>query len=81
MLPSKKKKKERPDPEREIFDLDRSDRKVEAKAPKKFRVRLVDVVLECFRGNTYVEMEAEEEEAFEDTEKDFGTINLKEDDI
>ena len=81
MLPHKKKKYQRPEPEREIFDLDRSDRKVEAKPPKKFRIRIFDVVAECLRGNTYVEMEAEEEDAFEDNEKDFGTITVKEEDI
>tara|TARA_X000000950_G_C13739360_1_gene587795 strand:+ start:97 stop:342 length:246 start_codon:yes stop_codon:yes gene_type:complete len=81
MLPAKKKKLQRPEPEREIFDLDRSDRVVEAKPPKKLRVRIVDVILECFKGNTYVEMEAEEEEAFEDNERDFGTITVKEEDI
>ena len=81
MLPAKKKKHQRPEPEREIFDIDRSNRIVEDKPPKKFRVRIFDVISECLRGNTYVEMEAEEEEAFEDTEKDFGTINLKQEEI
>lgn len=75
-------KKGRPSEEREIFDLDRSDRKRECKPPRKIRVRLFDMVAECLRGKGYVEMVIpEEEDAFVDTEQDFGKINIKEEDI
>lgn len=70
------------EPEREIFNLDRSDRKKECKPPKKIRVRFFDMIAECLRGKGYVEMEiSDEEEAFEDNEKDFGKINIKNEDI
>ena len=79
MLPVKNPK---PEAEREIFDLDRSNRKKECKPPKKIRVRFFDMVAECLKGKGYVEMEiSDEEDAFPENEKDFGTLNLKEDDI
>lgn len=82
MLPVKKKKYQKPEAEREIFDLDRSNRVKECKQPKKIRVRIFDMVAECFKGKGYVEMEiSDDEDAFADTEKDFGTINVKEEDI
>ena len=82
MLPIKKDKFRKPEPEREIFDLDRSNRVQQPKKSKKIRVRLFDMVAECLRGKGYVEMEVpDEEDAFKDTEKDFGTINIKEEDI
>lgn len=70
------------EPEREIFDLDRSDRKQECKPPRKIRVRFFDMVAECLRGKGYVEMEiSDDEDAFKDNEKDFGKINIKNEDI
>tara|TARA_B100000902_G_scaffold164852_2_gene159845 strand:+ start:10013 stop:10252 length:240 start_codon:yes stop_codon:yes gene_type:complete len=79
MLKVSKPQKE---PEREIFDLDRSDRKQECKPPRKIRVRFFDMISECLRGKGYVEMEiSDEEDAFEDNEKDFGKINIKNEDI
>ena len=78
MLPLKKKK---PEEEREIFNLDRNDRKPK-KTPKKIRVRFFDMVSECFKGKGFVEIEvSDDEDAFQDNENDFGTINIKEDDI
>jgi len=75
-------KKENPSEEREIFELDRSNRKKECKPPRKIRVRLFDMIAECLRGRGYVEMVIpEEEDAFVDTESDFGTININEEDI
>ncbi len=75
-------KKPKPDPEREIFNLDRSNRKEEAKPPRTVRVRVFDMIVECFKGKGYVEVEVDQEEdAFQDEEKDFGTINIKDEDI
>ena len=54
MLKVSKPQKE---PEREIFDLDRSDRKQECKPPRKIRVRFFDMVSECFKGKGFVEIE------------------------
>ena len=82
MLPMKKKKFRKPEPEREIFDLDRSNRTQQPKKPRRIKVRFFDMVAECLRGKGYVEMEVpDEDDAFEDNEKDFGTINIKEEDI
>tara|TARA_B100001059_G_scaffold197051_1_gene202309 strand:+ start:180 stop:380 length:201 start_codon:yes stop_codon:yes gene_type:complete len=61
------------EPEREIFPLKRP--------PKKVRVSFFDMITECFRGKGYVEVEVPDEEAFGPVEKDFETINLKEEDI
>ena len=78
MLPVKKKV---PEEEREIFDLDRKDRK-QKKTQKKIRVRIFDMVSECFKGKGFVEIEvSDDEDAFLDNESDFGTINIKEEDI
>ena len=75
-------KKAPPEEEREVFNIDRSDRKKECKPPKKVRVRLFDMILECMRGKGFVEIEiSDDEDAFEDNESDFGTINIKEEDI
>ena len=75
-------KKLKPDPEREIFKLDRKNRKEEAKPPKTVRVRVFDMIVECFKGKGYVEIEvSDDEDAFQDEEKDFGTINIKDEDI
>ena len=70
------------EPEREIFDIDRSDRKKECKPPRKIKVRFFDMVAECLRGKGYVEMEiSDEEDAFEDTKREVKTINIKDEDI
>ena len=70
------------EPEREIFDLDRSDRKQECKPPKKIRVRFFDMIAECLRGKGYVEMEiSDEEDAFEDNKKEIKTIDIRNEDI
>lgn len=70
------------EPEREIFNIDRSDRKEECKPPRKIRVRFFDMVIECLKGKGYVEMEiSDEEDAFEDTTVETKTINIKDDDI
>ena len=75
-------KKPKPEEEREIFNIDRSDRKKECKPPKKVRVRFFDMIVECMRGKGFVEVEiSDEEDAFQDNESDFGTINIKEEDI
>lgn len=75
-------KQPKPNPEREIFPLDRSNRKEEAKPPRTVRVRVFDMIVECFKGKGYVEVEiTQEEDAFQDEEKDFGTINIKDEDI
>ena len=40
------------------------------------------MILECMRGKGFVEIEiSDDEDAFEDNESDFGTINIKEEDI
>lgn len=78
MLPVKKKV---PEEEREIFDLDRKDQK-QKKTQKKIRVRIFDMVSECFKGKGFVEIEvSDDEDAFLDNESAFGTINIKEEDI
>ena len=70
------------EPEREIFNIDRSDRKEECKPSRKIRVRFFDMVIECLKGKGYVEMEiSDEEDAFEDTTVETKTINIKDDDI
>lgn len=75
-------KKPKPEEEREVFNIDRSDRKKECKPPKKIRVRFFDFISECLRGKGFVEIEiSDDEDAFEDNESDFGTINIKEEDI
>ena len=76
-------KKKQPDPEREIFKLDRSNRKEEAKPPRTVKVKVFDMLVECFKGKGYVEIEvSDEEDAFSDNiESDFGTINIKNEDI
>ena len=75
-------KKPEMEEEREIFNIDRSDRKKECKPPKKIRVRLFDMIAECLKGKGFVEVEiSDEEDAFQDNESDFGKINIKEEDI
>jgi len=50
------------------------------KKNKKLRVRFFDVIAECFKGNSYVEVEVEED-AFEEAPKEFSTLNIKKEDI
>lgn len=72
------------EPEREIFSIDRSDRKQECSPPKRktVRVRFFDMVAECLRGKGYVEMEiSDDDEAFQNMEKRIETINIKNEDI
>ena len=76
-------KKAKPEEEREIFNLDRSDRKKECKPPpRRIRVRIFDMVSECLRGKGFVEIVvSDDEDAFEDNESDFGTIKINEEDM
>lgn len=69
--------------EREIFPLKREEKDDTVKrGSRRFRVSFFNILSECLRGKGFVEIEvSEEEEAFEDNEKDFGTINIKESDI
>ena len=71
------------DEEREIFPLKREEKDdTVKKGSRRFRVSFFNIISECLRGKGFVEIEvSEEEEAFEDNEKDFGTINIKESDI
>ena len=80
MLPVKNPQNEE---EREIFPLKRDPKDDHVKkGARRFRVSFFNILSECLRGKGFVEIEvSEEEEAFEDTEKDFGTINIKESDI
>ena len=78
MLPIKKRL---PEEERQIFDIKRDNQK-QKKQNKKIRVRIFDMVAECFKGKGFVEIEvSDDEDAFQDNEKDFGTINIKEEDL
>ena len=71
----------RPEPEREIFPLQRTSERQTAPR-KKVRVSFFDMITECFRGKGYVEIEVpDDEDAFVPAGKDFETINLKEEDI
>ena len=69
--------------EREIFPLKREEKDdTVKKGSRRFRVSFFNIISECLRGKGFVEIEvSEEEEAFEENEKDFGTINIKESDI
>lgn len=69
--------------EREIFPLKREEKDdTVKKGSRRFRVSFFNILSECLRGKGFVEIEvSEEEEAFEDNEKDFGTLNIKESDI
>lgn len=66
------------EPEREV--LNPKPAPPSEKKHKKLRVRFFDVVAECFKGNSYVEVEVEED-AFEEAPKEFATINVKKEDI
>ena len=65
--------------EREIFSLPRGENKNKKKT--SFKVKIVDFLIQCFRGKQYVEV-YEEEDAFPPQQEEyFETINLKESDI
>ena len=67
--------------EREIFDIDRSDRKVECKT-KKIKVSFFDMVINCFKGRGYVEVEVDaQEDAFKDNKAAVATIKVTDEDI
>lgn len=69
--------------EREIFPLKREEKDdTVKKGSRRFRISFFNIISECLRGKGFVEIEvSDEEEAFEDNEKDFGTLNIKESDI
>jgi len=70
------------EPEREIFNIDRSDRKQECKPPRTVKVRVFDMIVECFKGKGYVEMEiSDDENAFDDNVDELKTINVNDEDI
>ena len=67
--------------EREIFNIDRSDRKVECPT-KKVKVSFFDMIISCFKGKGYVEVEVErEQDAFEKNKPAVATIKINEEDI
>lgn len=67
--------------EREIFDIDRSDRKVECKT-KKVKVSVFDMIINCFKGRGYVEVEVDtREDAFKDNKPAVATIKVNDEDI
>ena len=67
--------------EREIFDIDRSDRKQVCKT-KKIKVSVFDMIINCFKGRGYVEVEVDtQEDAFKDNKAAVAMVDVKPEDI
>lgn len=67
--------------EREIFNIDRSNEKIECKT-KKIKVSFFDMIINCFKGRGYVEVEVDtQEDAFGDNKPAVATIDINNEDI